>query len=349
MPIMTRFLALRFAKSLGLVVLIVSGIIFATSFMQDIAGAPSVPAALSLSLSHFFELFPMFLPLAAFIGTLLAFYRLLVSSELVIVQSAGWSAYKIMRPMLWVSLSFGMLAAMVINPIGANYDLESKINSKIEKIDDAVWLREKTGDGAIIIRSVNLNSAGDGLDFVDAAILRQNAAFQIEERVDAKVLSLRGGRLSAKGAAILSKDGALRTADWSADTTLTGENVMKRYLKTNQVSFWELPGFIAALRGMGAGTDAHLMQFLSLLFLPLVMVSMCVMGALFSQTRERRNFSFAKKFGFGILACFVVYFVIQIFSAMGSSGAMPPLVAALAPPAIVLFLSASGIIRAENK
>lgn len=63
---------------------------------------------------------------------------------------------------------------------------------------------------------------------------------------------------------------------------------------------------------------------------------MATLGVAFSQTRQRRNYSFGVKFGIGILTCFAVYFLVNIFSALGATGVLPPLLAIVAPPLIII-------------
>jgi lipopolysaccharide export system permease protein len=349
MKTIPRFLAGRFIGGFLLALSAVSAVIFATSFMQSVASAPTVMAAADEALMHFLEMLPMFLPLVVFIATLMTFYKLLMSSELVIIQGAGLSAFKIMRPMLWTSALAGLLWMLAGNPAATAYSSRDLAESKIERIDNAVWLREKTDSGSLIIRAADMKyDGGRGLIFRRAAIIRQNNGHQITGRIDAETLTLADGILSAKNALILGSKGAARRGDFAEPTGLMPDGIIRQYLKPNQVSFWELPEFIGGLRKTGAPTNMHELQFLSLLFLPVMLISMTALGVLFSQTKRRRTFSFAKHFGFGIITCFAVYFAIQIFNAMGESGGMAPVLAVWFPPAIVLFFAGALIARSDK-
>jgi lipopolysaccharide export LptBFGC system permease protein LptF len=99
---------------------------------------------------------------------------------------------------------------------------------------------------------------------------------------------------------------------------------------------------------MGLPTAQHTAQFLSLLFLPLNLMSMTALGAVFAHTRERRRFSFARQFGLGIICCFAVYFLMQMMGAAGLSGAMPQAMAAGLPPAIILLLALGRMSKSED-
>jgi lipopolysaccharide export LptBFGC system permease protein LptF len=254
-----------------------------------------------------------------------------------------------MRPMLFVSVILGIITIIVINPLSTRYSARELKNSRIEKIDNAAWLREKTNEGSLIIRAMNIkNMENNGLAFIKASIIKQNSSHQIIERIDADSLLLNDRKFTAKNALILDSKGLERKGNVNIATNLSPESIIRQYLKPNQISFWKLPDFIKNLKMMGIPVAMHLLQFLTLLFLPFVLLAMTVLGAAFSQTRQRRKISISKHFGFGIITCFVVYFIIQIFNSIGSAGAMSPFLAVAFPPAIVLFFAATVIIKSDN-
>ena len=112
--------------------------------------------------------------------------------------------------------------------------------------------------------------------------------------------------------------------------------VLDRYLQPDQISFWKLPTFISKMNAIGVSTRGHLVQFWTLLFLPLTMIAMTVLGIAFSQTKQRRNYSFGVKFSLGIVTCFALYFIVNIFNALGNTGALPPIIAIVAPQIIII-------------
>jgi lipopolysaccharide export system permease protein len=305
--------------------------------MQEIGGGALIPA-LDASFAHFLEMLPMFLPLAAFLATLMAFQKLTVSSEFAIIQSAGLSLARAMRPMTTTAAIVGIIAATVVNPLSVGY---GAVASRLEKIDGAVWLHDSAN--GITVRALDADGGSSGLTLIDATIIIQDSAFRIASRIDAKEVSVKDGKLSAQHAKIFGSEGLERTMNWSVDSNLDPGAVLSRSLKPSQVSFWKLPKLIKSLSSIGIPTTAHELQFLSLLFLPLVLAAMTTLGAAFSHSRSPRRFSFARQFAAGIICCFCAYFAMQIFGAMGNSGALPPIVAAFMPPGIVLFAALAAI------
>ena len=132
--------------------------------------------------------------------------------------------------------------------------------------------------------------------------------FKLKNRIQAKSVTLSDNQISAKNAQIWDSDGKISNSDWSTETLLTPQTILDRYLQPDQISFWQLPKFIQKMENIGASVRGHRVQLWTLLFLPLTMISMAMLGIAFSQTKQRRNYSFGIKFSLGIITCFAVYF-----------------------------------------
>lgn len=338
---MTRFLLRRFFYGVGLVMLIVCGIIMAVTFVERLPSNPTALAAFTDAWRRLLEYVPLFLPLAVFMGTLLASYNLTKSSESIIVASAGLSPYQMARPFLVGATLIGVVATTILNPYSVNLNSQEITPDHLVLIDNEIWLRESSDDGYITMNAKNMHKSGNILLFDDATIYVQNINFGLTERVQAKTVTLSDAGLSATGATTWNANGVPHKTDWTMHTLLTPQTVLDRYLQPDQISFWDLPGFIKKMQEIGVPVRGHLVQFWTLLFLPLTMIAMATLGVAFSQTRQRRNYSFGIKFGMGILTCFAVYFLVNMFNALGSTGVVPPLLAIVAPPLIII--AASGV------
>lgn len=334
--ILSRFLMRRFFSGVGLVLLVVCGIILAVTFVERLPSNPTVWAALVDSWVRLMEYVPLFLPLAVFMGTLLASYNLTKSSESIIVASAGLSPYQMARPFLIGAILIGVFATTVINPYSVNMNAQDITPDHLILIDDAIWLRESSDTGYITMNAKSMHKSGDILLFDNATIYIQDKTFKLTQRVQADTITLSDAGINATNAHTWDDHGKLRIQNWHINTLLNPQTVLDRYLQPDQISFWDLPEFITKMREIGVPVRAHLVQFWTLLFLPLTMIAMATLGVAFSQTRQRRNYSFGVKFGIGILTCFAVYFLVNIFSALGATGVLPPLLAIVAPPLIII-------------
>ncbi|NMA32362.1 MAG: LptF/LptG family permease [Alphaproteobacteria bacterium] len=347
--ILTTFLAKRFLASLGLVLLIISGIIFAITFVEKLPREASSLMAANVAFFNLLEYIPLFLPIAVFMGTLLTSYNLTKSSESVIISGAGISPWQKMKPFLITAFIIGIFTTCIVNPYTVK---KNAVNINIKNFnlsDNAIWIRESNDDGSFIMRAKGVKQAKDGnVIFSDVFVLLQDANARFLQRVETKKLVLSDGKISTKSATVFGSDGIpTETIDWSHASKATPKNFLEKHLKPDQISFWQLPRMIRNMQQMGLPVRAHLIQFWTLLFLPLTLIAMTTLGTAFSQTRERRNFSFGMKFSMGIMVCFILYFVMNVFSALGASGALPTILAAGLPPLIITTFAAMWIVSFE--
>lgn len=334
--ILTRFLLRRFFSGVGLVMLVVCGIIFAVTFVERLPSNPTAFAALYDSWIRLLEYVPMFLPLAVFMGTLLTSYNLTKSTENIIISSAGLSPYQATKPFLVGAFLIGVFATTVINPYSVNISVENITPDHLQLIDNTIWLREESENGFITMNAKNVHKAGNILIFEKATVYTQAPNFKLLNRIQADTITLSDIGLSAHNATIWNADGTTTRDDWKKQTLITPQTVLDRYLQPDQISFWQLPDFIKRMESIGVPVRGHRVQLWTLLFLPLTMIAMATLGVAFSQTKQRRNYSFGIKFSLGIITCFAVYFLINMFNALGSTGTLPPVLSIIAPPLIII-------------
>lgn len=336
--VLTLFLLRRFFASFFLVMLTVCGIIFAVTFVERLSSNPDAISTLMDAWVRLLEYVPMFLPLAVFMGTLVAFYNLTKSSELIIVSGAGLSPFQIARPFVFGAITIGIVASTIVNPYSVNLTTRNLTAHQLQLIDNAIWLRESSDDGFLTARAMGMVPIKNkGIIFNDITILLQDDAFKLKERIHAKQAVLTDSGIYMDASTITGPDGVSKTVTKKqVPTKLTPQTVLDRYLQPDQISFWKLPKFIHKMKEIGVYARGHLVQFWTLLFLPLTMIAMVMLGIAFSQTKQRRNYSFGIKFSIGIITCFALYFIVNLFNALGNTGALPPLIAIVAPQIIII-------------
>lgn len=335
--VLTLFLLRRFFTSFLLVMLTVCGVIFAVTFVERLSANPDAISTLIDSWLRLLEYIPMFLPLAVFMGTLVAFYNLTKSSELIIISGTGLSPFQIARPFLFGAFIVGLFASCVINPYSVNLTTQNLTDHQLKLIDNAIWLRETSDNRFLTARAEGLHVAQNkDIIFDNIVILIQDDSFKLQEHISTKSAVLSDKGIDIEKASITTADGATKQKSKHIDTKLTPTTVLDRYLQPDQISFWKLPAFIQKMNGIGVPTRGHLVQFWTLLFLPLTMMAMVMLGIAFSQTKQRRNYSFGLKFSLGILTCFALYFIVNLFNALGNAGTLPPLIAIIAPQIIII-------------
>lgn len=334
--ILTRFLLRKYLYGIGTVLLTICGIIFAITFIERLPSNPTVSMAMLDSWTRLLEYIPIFLPMTVFMGTLFAFFNLTKSSEAVIITGSGISPFQMARPFLIGAAIVGIITSTLLNPYSVNLSSKNISAEQLSLIDNAIWLRESSASGIITLRAKDVSIDKQTLIFKEASVFTQTPDFKLKQRTSAPKIILSANGLDAKNAKIWNNAGILRRENWHTNTLLNPKTVLDRYLQPNQISFWKMPAFIKKMQGIGAPIRGHLIQFWTLLFLPLTLMSLTLLGVAFSQTHQRRNFNFAFKFGIGIITCFILYFLLNLFSAMGTAGALPTILAIIAPPFIII-------------
>ena len=334
--ILSRFLLHRFFGGVGIVLLIVCGIIYAVTFVERLPSNPDTISTIIDAWIRLLEYIPMFLPLTVFMGTLLAMYNLTRSSEGVIISGAGMSPYQIARPFLFGATLIGIFATTVINPYFVNISSQDLNTNKLQLVDNTIWIREESDSQFLTMAAKNMKKQNSDLIFSDVKIFIQDKNFKLLNRIETKNITLSESGLETDKASIYDTNGHISTKKWNIQTKITPQTILDRYLQPNQISFWNLPHFIKKMTAIGVPMRGHLVQFWTLLFLPLTMIAMTTLGIAFSQTRQRRNFNFGLKFSLGIITCFLMYFLINTFNALGATGALPPILAIIAPPIIII-------------
>lgn len=338
----------RFFGGVGLVLLVVCGIIYAITFVERLPSNPDTLATMNDAWIRLLEYIPMFLPLTVFMGTLLAMYNLTKSSEAIIISGAGLSPYQIARPFFIGAVLIGVFATAVINPYYVNISSKNITTHDLQLVDNAIWIREETDDHFLTMAAKNMTKQNSDLVFLDTKIFVQDKNFKLRNRIQTESVTLSENGLDTPVAQIWDTRGNISTGAWSIKTQITPQTVLDRYLQPNQISFWNLPSFVKKMSAIGIQMRGHLVQFWTLLFLPLTMLAMTTLGVAFSQTRQRRNFNFGLKFGLGVITCFLVYFMINTFNALGATGALPAMLAIIAPPIIIIAAAGAFIAHFDT-
>src|SRR5579884_1865045 len=147
----TKTLSAYFARQFFLWFCSVFGTMIVITFLLDYIelirrGGSRVQATLSLLLEMAALKLPHtaqeVMPFAILFGTMLAFWRLTRSNELVVARASGVSVWKFLMPAVLVALMVGIATVTVFNPIA------SVMQSRYEKLESRV-LRQGTDETLI--------------------------------------------------------------------------------------------------------------------------------------------------------------------------------------------------------
>jgi lipopolysaccharide export system permease protein len=297
------------------------------------------------------------LPFAILFGTMLAFWRLTRSNELVVARAAGISVWQFLTPAVIVALLVGVFAVTVFNPFAslaeARFDL---LNARV--LDQGgdplllsttgLWLRQSdAGGNQVIIHAERRRPAGFVLEGVTVFFF--DGPTRYAGRAEARSATLEDGEW-------LIKDGLRWTsgrqqpqhfAELRLPTELTPHKIEESFASPDTMSFWELPEFIALLERSGFPAARHQLHFDVLLARPFLLCAMVLVAATFSLRMQRAGGAGAMIVA-GVATGFGLYVLSDIVYALGLAAKVPVALAAWTPTGVSLIFGVSMLLHLED-
>ncbi|MBL0371239.1 LPS export ABC transporter permease LptG [Rhizobium sp. KVB221] len=337
----------------------VASLVFLIDFIENSSLRGSVPGFTLLD-SLYLTLVRMplilqqtvpFIMLLAGITTLVTLNR---RQEMVVTRAAGISVWQFMMPFVTGAMITGLLALFVLNPIAAagmrvaqQVESSAKAAKQLGRRNQTIpWLRQITSDDDVVIGAMNVDEGGTLLR--DAVFIHFGPEGRIILRQDAATASLKDGYWLLNEVKVTRPGEIPEALDTvQVRTNLKREFVQERLSRPETVSFLGLPQKIEAARSFGVSTFALETQFHSLISMPFLLVAMTLISATVSLKFSRFNQSQSMIFG-GVFAGFVLYVATVLIKAFGSSGVVPPFVAAWIPVVVAMFLGTTLLLHQED-
>lgn len=301
------------------------------------------------------------LPLITILASVALFLNLSRSSELVVARAAGRSALRTLAAPVIVAWLLGALFVAGMNPIVAatskQYEMlasrfKQGSTSVLSLSRDALWLRQGTDEGQMVIRAEGTNL--DGTELRRASFLTLDPAGNPLSRIEAERAVLQPGFWQVSGAKIWTLAETINpelTARNEAlvmlPSDLTVERIRDSFGTPSSVGIWELPQFIDQLEEAGFSARAHRTWLQMELALPLLMAAMVMVGAGFTM----RHIRFGKTGVMVLMALglgFAVFFLRNFAQVLGDRGQIPAELAAWAPPATAILLAVGLLLHLED-
>lgn len=296
------------------------------------------------------------MPFAVLCGTMLAFWRLTRSNELVVARAAGVSVWQFLAPAVMVALVIGVIAVTVFNPIASSMEASyEKLNARdLQQSGDemsisntGLWLRQSDAvGGQVIIHGEKVASPQLLLKKVSMFFFDEGTGFT--SRVEAKSALLQHGYwLIRNGSRFRAGDPPQPIRELRLPTQLTSVKIEESLASPDTISFWDLPGFIRLLEQSGFAAQRHRLHFNVLLAQPFLFCAMVLVAATFS-LRMQRGGGATMMIVSGVAVGFLLYFVSDIVVALGLSAKLPVLLAAWTPTGISMIFGVSMLLHLED-
>lgn len=297
------------------------------------------------------------LPFAFLFGSLFAFVNLNRRSELIAMRAAGVSAWRFVMPAAISAFLFGILTITVLNPAASalqdNYDrIAARLDADTpEKAPDtAIYLRQGDGKSQTVIRADRQDPASGKLYNATFWVydIDANEVPKFVRRIDAQEARLDPGQWRLKNAWEARPGETTTPYDFlSIPSNINPQDAFRKYVSTQSVSLWQLPGLIYRNATSGVPTTLYTLKLHQLLATPLMFAAMSMLGAVFS-LRLMRLGGMAQLVISGISLGFVIFFVNQLFGSMGKADLIPVFLAGWTPAVLAILTAMTLLVYTED-
>jgi lipopolysaccharide export system permease protein len=288
-------------------------------------------------------------PMAALIATLLSLGNLSRHNEIIAMRAGGISIAAVIAPVLVggiVISAFGFINNEYIMPVytaRANFIKSIQIEKKQQRVvfqQRKLWLRGP--DNSIV--NIELISP-DRSEMIGVNIYMLNPDYTVRERIKAQSLVWENGAWRFKHGLkyILGNDTVIsQSADDESFNIVKSPDDLGMIAKSSEeMNFRELLDYVRRLKMSGYKATRYEVDLHSKLALPLASLLM-VMIAIPLSVQQVRSGGASKGIAIAVFIAFIYYGLVSVGTALGRSGALPPLESAWL--ANVLFAVASAYI-----
>lgn len=357
---LSRYLARIFTLNLLGMAAILLGLVYlmdVVELLRRAAKFENVPLMLVVQMGFLKlpEMGQAIFPFIVLFSALFTFWQLSRRQELVVLRSAGVSAWQFLAPIASVAAISGILIAFIINPIGAvfsgkfrsmesNY-LDSK-KSTVALFDEGLWLRQEIPNGYAILHAGKVEMPNWRLQEVMTIFFNDDDV--MTKRIDADAAQLIDGQWVFRNAVeSAAQQPSLRVSTISLPTNLTPKEIEESFATPETMGFWKLPSFIATLDRTGFDSTRLRIHFQGLLAQPFLLMSMILLAASVALRPQRQGGTFLFIIG-GVTIGFVVFFLSNFLTALGASHSIPVFLAAWSPAMIGGLLGVAALLTLED-
>lgn len=356
---LSRYISKSFMINFGALMSMLLGVVFvfdtiellrrATDHEQATIGIVFAMSALKLA-----EVGQKVIPFGVLFGAIYTCWKLNRTSELVVIRSAGLSAWQFLAPIVLSAFLFGIFVTVVINPLSAlfitKYDqmevvyLE-KNNDLVTVSRTGIWLRQPQEKGYALMHADGFDKTDWRFNNVTVFFFDQDDTFR--SRIDSPVVYLKDGQWEMRSALLNDRESAERQDTHLMPTDMTAEKIEESFADPEMLSFWKIPEYINIMEETGLPTTRLEIHFQSLLAQPFLFAAMVLLAATFS-LRPPRFGGTGLMIALGVAIGFFIFFMESVLHAFGVSQKIPTYLAAWTPCAVSLLLGMTALLHMED-
>jgi lipopolysaccharide export system permease protein len=355
-PTLSVYIARQLVLWLAIMAVGLGSLVFLLSFVEQLRRASGQAGlAMELATLQLPFLIQKTMPFIILFGSMMAFWRLSRSNELVVARAAGISAWQFLLPAVLLGAAVGGIQTTIFNPLASSMlaryeqvDAEylRHTTSRLSISPTGVWLRQGSERGQTVINAQRI--ALNGAELLTVIFFVFENPDQFIRRIDAESAVLRDGYWQIRDANLSTLDDPRRyVEEYRVDTDLTPDKIANSFASPETMSFWAIPEFLETLEAAGFSGHRHRLYWNTLLSMPLLLGAMVLFAAVFTLKIGTRT-SAARTIGAGVICSFLLYFLSDVIHAMGLSGSLPAIMAAWSPAALATMLAMAMVFHLED-
>jgi lipopolysaccharide export system permease protein len=362
-PILSVYIGRQFLVAFLAVLMVIMGLILLFDLIELMRRAAAHPDAgfgllLGMALMKLPQMMHTVLPFAVMIGSMVAFWRLTRSHELVVARAAGVSVWQFLGPVVIIVAALGIVNVVAFNPLAsAMYarferlqdDLLLRRSNPLTLSESGLWLRETQDEVHAVVHADQVRQEGMRLYLRDVSIFMFDGPDQFSHRIDAASGELADKQFDLRDVWVMRAGRPSEHHDgFHLKTTLTLDTIQDNFASPETVSFWQLPRFIDFFESAGFSAVKHRLYWQSLMASPLLLCAMVLIAAIFSLNPNMRSGGMMMRVGGGVVSGFLLYFFSKVIYAFGLSSTLPQLLAAWSPAMVTALLGMTILLYLED-
>jgi lipopolysaccharide export system permease protein len=357
---LSRYLARNYVINFLALLAILLGVVFLFDTIEllrragkhdDVSGS----VVIGMSLLKLPDMATIIAPFAILFSALYSFWQLSKRHELVILRSAGISAWQFLLPIILTAVAAGTIMVTVVNPLSALFYtqfsslerkyLEREDTNIVAVFEQGLWLRQEADTGYAILHADKIDPDWRLRDVMVLSFDKNNS---FQERLDAPSATLKSGNWVLRDA-VLNMPGypSKHSPSVSIPTDLTPQDIEESFSSPQAMGLWQIPSFIHTLESTGFDSTRVRIHFQSLLSQPFLYAAMVLLAACVALRPQRQGQSFLYVV-VGVMTGFVVFLMSNFLQAMGSSHQLPVFLAAWSPALISSLFGATILLTLED-
>ena len=318
------------------------------NFRKSVTKEVPINIVFQLSLYNFPSLIDETLPIIIFFSYIFSTVKLVKSSEYTVLKTSGMKNTSLIISPLVLFTVISILFISTINPLisifHSKYDQLNysyiKQSDKFASISkNGIWLKQDNIEKNVssILNSKTIEKEGEVLN--NFMILEYNQKGSYTGRLDGEKAELENGHWK-----LINVTEYPRYSDPKFHkelfykTTIKSQDVSNSLVSPENISIYQLPGFINLIEKLGYSAIDHKLEYYSLILLPFLILSLIFMANALT-IRLNHNDKILGLLIISICVIFLYYFVTNLFDALALSSQLDPLASKILVPFVLLLIS----------